>query len=390
MVLPTSLYDDPAAKALRETLFSHARVEALVGFSNERSLFPGVNPDFRLCLLVFARVGATESFTAAFRTEPKDAVPPDRLETFLGDEGEHLRWSRDLVERLAPGSLVVPEDKRQIDLDLLAKAFRFPGLGSEVAESWTLRLTKEFDSTKDSYLFRNAPAPHRLPLYEGRMLGPFTAAAGAPRYWLEEEEARRALLGRKADTGQHLEYQGYRLGFRDGVRGSGEGPLVLAMLPPGVFSNDKLPTAVLRSAGGSVDLPSSLFLCAVLNSSVAGYLLRQRAAASVTFSILSQLPVPRPQPGTSAFSSLVELAARLTCTTPEFAGLWQGAIGTFWFPEEAAVDPAERARLSAEIDGRVAHLYGLTEEELAHVLTTLPGVDREGKEAALAAYGVLG
>ncbi len=262
----------------------------------------GSNPDFRLCLLVFARGGATESFTAAFRIEPKDALPPDRLETFLGDEGEHLRWSRDLVERLAPGSLVVPEDKRQIDLDLLARAFRFPALGSEVAESWTLRLAKEFDSTNDSYLFRTAPAPHRLPLYEGRMIGPFTTGAGAPRYWLEEEEARRALLGRKADTGQHLEYQGYRLGFRDGVRGSGEGPLVLAMLPPGVFSNDKLPTALLRSAGG-FDLSSSLFLCAVLNSSIVGYLLRQRAAASVTFSILSQLPVPRPEPGTSAFSS---------------------------------------------------------------------------------------
>jgi hypothetical protein len=285
--------------------------------------------------------------------------------------------------------LVVPEDKRQIDLDLLAKAFRFPALGSEVAESWTLRLAKEFDSTNDSYLFRTAPAPHRLPLYEGRMIGPFTTGAGAPRYWLEEEEARRALLGRKADTGQRLEYQGYRLGFRDGVRGSGEGPLVLAMLPPGVFSNDKLPTALLRSTGG-FDLPSSLFLCAVLNSSVAGYLLRQRAAASVTFSILSQLPVPRPQPGTSAFSSLVEIAARLTCTTPDFAGLWQGAIGTFWFAEEAAVDPAERARLEDELDGRVAHLYGLTEEELAHVLTTRPGVDEKAKEAVLAAYRTLG
>jgi hypothetical protein len=387
IVLPTSFYDDPAAKALRETLFSEARVEALVGLSNARSLFPGVDPDFRLCLLVFQRGGATESFTAAFRIEPKDAVSADRLEEFLG--GEHLRWSWDLVKRLSPGSFVLPEDRRQIDLDLLAKAFRFPALGSEVAESWTLRLAKEFDSTNDSYLFRTAPAPHRLPLYEGRMIGPFTADAGAPRYWLEEEEARRALLGRKADTGQHLEYQGYRLGFRDGARDSGEGPLVLAILPPGVFSNDKLPTALLRSAGGS-DLPSSLFLCAVLNSSVAGYLLRQRAAASVTFSILSQLPVPRPQPGTSAFSSLVELAARLTCTTPDFAGLWQGAIGTFWFAEEAAVDPAERQRLSAEIDGRVAHLYGLTEGELAHVLTTRPGGDREGQEAALVAYGVLG
>ncbi|HEV7515985.1 MAG TPA: DNA methyltransferase [Thermoanaerobaculia bacterium] len=372
MVLPAGFYADPAAKALRETLFSHARVEALFGLSNEKSLISGIAPDFRLCLLVFARGGPTESFTAAFRTGPQDAIPADRLQEFLGEGGEsgHLRWSWDLVQRLSPGSLVVPEDKRQIDLDLLEKAYRFPALGSEVAESWTLRLAREFDSTSDSYLFRTAPGPHRLPLYEARMIGPFTVDAGAPRYWLEEEEARRALLGRKADTGQPLEYQGYRLGLRDGVRGSGGGgerSLVLAMLPPGVFCGDKLPTAVPRSPDGRLDLAAALFLSAVLNSLVADYLLRQRAATSVTFSILSQLPVPRPRPETSAFSSLVELAARLTCITPDLAGLWQGAMGTFWFPEEAATDPAERERLSAELEGRVADLYGLTEEELAHV-----------------------
>jgi SAM-dependent methyltransferase len=391
IVLPTSLYDDPAAKALRETLFLSARVEALLGLSNERSLLPGIDPGFRLCLLVFARGGATESFTAAFRTDRKDAVPADRLEELLG--GEHLRWSWDLVQRLAPGSLVILEDKRQIDLDILAKAFRFPGLGSEVAESWTLRLAKELHSTNDSYLFQTAPGPHRLPLYEGRMIAPFAADLGAPRYWLEEEEARRTLLGRKADSGQPLDYQGYRLGFRDGVRstrGAGERALVLAMLPPGVFCNDKLPTAVPRSPDGRLDLAAALFLCGVLNSLVADYLLRQRGAASVTFSILSQLPVPRPHPETSAFSSLVELAARLTCTTPDFAGLWEGAIGTFWFPEEAAVDPAERERLFSKLEGRVAHLYGLTEEELAHILTTSAQVDREGREAVLAAYRTLG
>jgi SAM-dependent methyltransferase len=394
MVLPASFYADPAAKALRETLFSRARVETLLGLSNERSLLPELDPDFRLCLLVFARGGATESFTAGFRTDPRDALPADQLEEFLG--GEHLRWSWDLLQKLAPGSFVVAEDKRQIDLDLLARAFRFPALGSEVVDSWTLRLAKEFDSAGDSYLFRTAPGPHRLPLYEGRMIAPFTADAGAPRYWLEEDEARRALLGRKADTGQALEYQGYRLGFRDGARGvaggggGGERALVLAMLPPGVFCGDKLPTAVPRSPDGRVDLSAALFLSAVLNSFVADYLLRQRVTGSVTFSILSQLPVPRPLPGTSAFSSLVELAARLTCTTPELAGLWQGVIGTFWFPEEAAADPDERARLYTEIEARVAHLYGLTEEELAHVLTTCPEGDREEKDAILAAYRTLG
>ena len=40
----------------------------------------------------------------------------------------------------------------------------------------------------------------------------------------------------------------------------------------------------------------------------------------------------------------------------------------------------------AEIDGLVAHLYGLTEEEFAHVLGTFPLVDDQVKVAAQNAY----
>jgi hypothetical protein len=390
MVLPTSFYADPGARALRETLFSEARVETLLGLSNERLLLPGVDPGFRLCLLVFVRGGATDAFTAAFRIEPRDALTADRLAPFLAESG-HPRWSWDLVQRLAPGSFTVPEDKRQVDLDILGKAFRFPTLESEGPAGWNLRLVKEFDTTSDSYLFRSSPGPHRLPLWDGRMIQAFSAGAlegATPRYWLEEEEARRGLLGRKADTGQRLDYQGYRLGFRDGARSTEERTLVMAMLPPGVFCNDKLPTAVPRSADGRIDPPAALYLSAVANSFVADYLLRQRGSTSLTVAILSQLPVPRPSPEDRAFRSLVELAARLTCITAELADLWQGVTGTFWFAEQAATDPAERARLQAELDGRVAHLYGLTEAELAYVLTTFSRVSQEVRDAALAAYRV--
>jgi predicted HTH transcriptional regulator len=49
-------------------------------------------------------------------------------------------------------------------------------------------------------------------------------------------------------------------------------------------------------------------------------------------------------------------------------------------------DPRERAQLRAELDGMIAHLYGLTQDELAHILTTFPLVDQSIKDAALEAY----
>lgn len=47
------------------------------------------------------------------------------------------------------------------------------------------------------------------------------------------------------------------------------------------------------------------------------------------------------------------------------------------------IDPAERARLRAEIDGLVAHLYGLDATEFTHILNTFPLVPEPTKVAAL-------
>lgn len=51
-----------------------------------------------------------------------------------------------------------------------------------------------------------------------------------------------------------------------------------------------------------------------------------------------------------------------------------------------ATDPAERARLRAELDGLVAHLYGLSEEEYTHILGTFPLVADAVKVDAHNAY----
>ena len=53
---------------------------------------------------------------------------------------------------------------------------------------------------------------------------------------------------------------------------------------------------------------------------------------------------------------------------------------------DGATDPAERARLRAELDGLVAHLYGLTEAEFAHILSTFPLVADTVKKAAHQAF----
>jgi len=83
----------------------------------------------------------------------------------------------------------------------------------------------------------------------------------------------------------------------------------------------------------------------------------------------------------------VKRAARLICTTPEFDDLAKEIFGGRQASAAVgATDPVERAQLRAELDGLIAHLYSLTEDEFAYILTTFPLVPDPVKIAAHNAY----
>lgn len=386
ILLPTGIYADLGAKGLREMLLTQSRIESLVGLSNERFLFEGVDHRYRICLLTFEKGRRTEKLKVAFRIDPREAVAVERLESFLADESERLELAVDLITKLSPDSLSILEFKRQADVQVTERMFQFPLLGQTVSTRWSVSLKTEFHMTNDSSLFRTSLSATRLPLFEGKMIHQFTRSWGEPKYWIEEGEARKALLGRDADTGQLLDYQQFRLGFRDVARDTDERTMIMTMLPKNVFCNHTLPLAMVSYGDGINDTRAALFLCALMNSFAVDYLLRQRVTAHLTYFIVFQTPVPRLIYGESGFVPIVERSARLICTTDEYADLWEEVMGTPWSPEEGATDPKHRAHLRAELDGLAAHLYGLTEEELAHILSTFPVVPQSVKDAVLAAY----
>jgi len=113
-------------------------------------------------------------------------------------------------------------------------------------------------------------------------------------------------------------------------------------------------------------------------------LLRARVAANLSFYYIYQLPVPRLSEKDPLFSSIVSRVARLICTTQEFDDL-AVQLGLQSHKDGAATSD-ERAQLRAELDGIVANLYGLTEDEFTHILSTFPVVGKDIKDAALAAF----
>ena len=101
---------------------------------------------------------------------------------------------------------------------------------------------------------------------------------------------------------------------------------------------------------------SQAFLCAMLNSYVANYLVRQVLTTHLGSATVEGLRVPKPRYDSPLFLDIVELAHTL----------------------RRDYDGPAHARLQA----LAAHSYGLTEAEFAHVLSTFPLIAAEDRQNA--------
>jgi hypothetical protein len=128
----------------------------------------------------------------------------------------------------------------------------------------------------------------------------------------------------------------------------------------------------------------TLFLLGVCNSLVFDSSLRQKVTTNLTIFYVSQTPVPRLTAADPRFAPIVQRAARLICTTPDFDAL--AAEAGLRDHRDGVTDPDQRLHLRAELDGLVAHLYGLTEDEFVHILASFPLVPQPAKDATLAAF----
>ena len=124
------------------------------------------------------------------------------------------------------------------------------------------------------------------------------------------------------------------------------------------FSNEQLPTYLLRQKCGNTNINMFYYLINFL-------------FPALRKAIFSSTPSSTAPPNSSA-------------RRPEFDDLAaEVGLGSH---HNGVTDPQQRAKLRAELDGIIAHIYGLTEEEFSHVLSTFPLVDESVKAAALQAW----
>src|ERR1035441_8439011 len=158
--------------------------------------------------------------------------------------------------------------------------------------------------------------------------------------------------------------------------------MVATVIPPSFTGNS-------LNVCESLDQTTQLFCAAALDSFTIDWLLRQKGTTNIKMFFVYQLPIPRLTQADAACGPTVQRATRLICTTPEFDALAKEVSAALKLPPAAVkgvTDAVARARLRAELDGLIAHLYGLTESEFTHILSTFPLVAEGVKTATFAAY----
>jgi type I restriction-modification system DNA methylase subunit len=391
LVIPGGIYSSLGATQLRRLLFDHTQITGLFGFENRKQVFENVDSRFKFVVLTFSK---SEKKTAKF---PAAFMRHEVSELALFPKRFSIELTTNFIRQQEPETLALPEVKDAQDFSLVAKLGTFPTLGSEEPNKWQFKLCREFDMSGHSYLFKERVSKNRLPLYEGKLIHQFTHVFAIPNFWIDEREGREAVLGRTSDVGQPLDYQSYRIGLRDVAANTNERTVIATVLPPLVFCPHTMAVENIIYAAHQrkketyyekvgLSAAEQLYVVTLLNSYVVDFQARQKVTNHVSFFIAYGFRVPRLTAADEAFGPLVERAAKLICTTEEYADLWQAALGRKWIAKQAAITEADRQQLRAELDALVAYLYGLTEDEFTYVLSTFPLVNPEVKAAALAAY----
>ena len=440
IIVPTGIATDDGAKAFFGDLIARRQLISLYDFENREKLFADVDSRYKFSLLTIGAAPAPPRFVF-FATRA----------AHLRDERRVFTLTPDDLARINPNTRTAPLFRTRRDADLTAAIYaRVPVLINDTTgkNPWGVSFLRMFDMSNDSRLFRPVPAPaeagagwgDHLPLYEAKLLHQFThrwatydggatreATAAeladptwtiTPRYLVPAAEVEARLAGRWDRR--------WLLGWRDITNATNERTAIFSLLPRAGVGN-KVPLIFFERASVC---QIACFL-AMMNSLVFDFATRPKiGGTNLNFFILKQLPVLPPEAFSAAdiafiVPRVVELVYTAWDVHPFAADVWaeadaalraailaqreenlratstppspppQAGGGSGGVPPPFIWNDDRRARIRADLDARIARLYGVSRDDLRYILDPqeVEGPDFPGetfrvlKEKELRQYG---
>lgn len=411
LIVPSGIYTDKGASALRTLFLNECRWHWIFGFENREKIFD-IDSRFKFCPIIIEKGGMTEEIQTAFMRR--------RLEDWEEAEQHSIPYARAQVERFSPKTKAILEIRDRRDIAILQKIYSNGVLlGDTNPEGWQIKYAREFDMTNDSKLFPALPKWQKdgfvpdiygrwikpaavqefvmptpgwipllhggyvheaeieeiaLPLYEGRMIGQFdfsqkgwVSGKGRTAVWRDIPFDNKVIEPQYLLAVQNIADFRPKICFMDICSATNARTMYATPLHD-VPCGHSAPTLQCEH------LSTALSLSSVANSFVYDSLLRNRVGGlHLTLNYLEETALPRVPVPVKRF--LMTLVIRLAMSAKPFAPQWL-QLRSREFPEISnlpwkrlwAIAPSERLRLRCILDAVVAETYNLTFDDLAWIL----------------------
>ena len=417
LLTPSGIYADKTAARFFKSVSTTGRVAGIYDFENKKVFFKDIHASFKFCALIVGGPERTfpETRCGFFLPDPRNIDDPDRVFTLSPDD----------FARVNPNTGTAPVFRTRRDADLTRRIYQdHPVLvdrsKAEERKVWPIRHLRQFDFTNDSHVFRTArqlesegfypvhgnrwkrAEEEYLPLYEGKMANSFDHRSASvvvnPRNLMRPGQPQESTLEQLMDPSflptpaywvpsTHVsvnfpEEMGWTLVYRR-ITAPTNARTTLATILPWCGVSYTIP--MLRSVDQQLSALDAACLQSALSSFCLDYVSRQKLqGTSMSLTSLEQLPVIAPDAyhrrfGDRTAADLVrDHVLRLTYTAHDMAPFARD-LGHHGPP--FPWDEETRRHLRARLDALYFHLYGLSRDDAAYILSTFPIIQRQDQAA---------
>jgi hypothetical protein len=362
LIVPSGIATESATSELFGYMSANGFIKSFFDFENRAGFFRGLHTKHKFAAISLFKRRSHIIDLCFFAAGIED----------LQDDRKRLRLSEAEIALFNPNTKTLPVIRTKRDLELLKKIYSNSSTLVDLGKSsnpWGASFLRMFDMTLDSGLFEETKIGDALPLYEAKMFWHFdhrwaNATETTDNYLSDVMKTNFDLMARsrffvdRSDVDTKLKPRGWDrdwlLAYRNVSDSRNERTFVSSIIPRSAVGNSATVLTI-----DAKHIAKVCCLLAIANSIVFDFAVRQKVPAmNVNAFMVEQLPFLTPdqfEPADVVF--LTERVVELVCTASDMRNF---AIEFGDSQSLYSWDPDRRALLRAEIDARIAKLYGLT------------------------------
>ncbi len=385
VVLPRSVFNAKGGADFRKAVFETGVINNLTFLLNNKQwIFDDVHPQYTIALFSMQKEKPGDDSTIPING------PFSNIKSFIKNKdidptrfliSDVLGWTDTAALPLLPDENSPPA---------FAQLRKAPRLDLNDGVSWRARPYRELDATKDKVIELNRKKIQLMiftedqpegtwPIFKGESFDIWKSDTGIYYAWADPDKAKARIQakrewGNKSKRSAFNEFSdGYiedpdnlscnrvRIAFRNVTNRTNTRTIIVSSVPSKIFITNAAPY-FLWPRGDEKD---QAYLLGIMSSLSLDWYARRFVEINVNYHILNPFPVPRPPREDPLWQRVVQLSGRLGSPDERFSE-WAKVVEV----ECGPVDPAKKQDMIHELDAVVAHLYGLSGDQLAHIFET--------------------